>query len=622
MKSLLIHNDNFNYKLLNSFDWPDYLHFNIPNQSYLTPNFNLDSFIHSTLKKFFLDKKKYDLIVLPFSLDYENYMGFIGVSVAQHIRFTSEFNHWNTPILFLGEETPDQIAKISRADFLFTKGVFYSKIQTRDEIDFWLNKIEISQFEISDIEYDEIINKIILKPPNDVDSKHRIDNEFALLLWGQQLGISLPKLKTEIESGIYFKWWALKNRIEISILKDVNIEAIKEKNEKPFRVLLIDDDAEKGWFQFYEVLLPNAKVDYLNGNFKDPDNFHNGNDLMTSALRKIKLFDPHVVLIDLRLTDSDSTNIENLTGIEIIKQFRECKDGQFNQGIQFVSTSASNKIWHYQKLYNYGVKNFILKQVDTEIKIEESNKKFAEDIESNIIKADYLKSIYKSINSIKEKLKNSIKESEIDALTDKLDMSFELAQLGYDDSGKNKFVYHLLFMVLEGFTKSNVIFKVENSNHYVVSKNKSMIVRSVYKEANGDFKISQLDFNNVVPGAIKKFKVSTNTQKRNPHHLDIFYIVNSIIHLRLGFQPGDTIFKNWKTFNTKRNKRTSHGYIDKVQDIDVSEIQEFIVFLLKIFDNSNQNLKNQQFYEHDFQAEIAYKNVIAGNTIGDFLKKK
>ena len=54
----------------------------------------------------------------------------------------------------------------------------------------------------------------------------------------------------------------------------------------------------------------------------------------------------------------------------------------------------------------------------------------------------------------------------------------------------------------------------------------------------------------------------------------------------------------------------------------MKKLSGFIIFFLKIFDSSNQNLKNQQFFEYNFQVEIPYKNVIAGNTIVDFFKNK
>ena len=126
MKALLFYNDNiapqlaidFNSKLGVAY------RFQIGKQELLSPSYTIDEKIDSILINE-LEKCKYDCIFIPYSLSEENYLEFIGLRIAHHIRLTPEFNNIQTPIVFFGNESAFDINRLSEMGrILFSRGVF------------------------------------------------------------------------------------------------------------------------------------------------------------------------------------------------------------------------------------------------------------------------------------------------------------------------------------------------------------------------------------------------------------------------------------------------------------------------------------------------------------------
>jgi CheY-like chemotaxis protein len=610
MKILLIHNDNLNENLVNNFDEEDILIFCIANQTLLNPNFSFDKEAHEQLNDHFEESGSYDLIVLPFNLSSDNYLEFSGIQLANHIRLTKIWNHHKTPILFLGEETPAQIARLIRADILFTKGIFCTPNQTYDEISRWARKLEESNFGLSENDYGEIINKLILEPPNDYDSHHSIDNEFSLYLWSQTIELELPSLKKEVESGLYFKWWSLKNQIELlqpeaKLLESSN--SLKDWSGK--KVLLIDDQHEKGWYLFFKNLLPTVEVDFLLGDFQKPEQFSVGNNLVDAAIDKIRLYEPHVVLLDLRLTDTDNeSDKKELSGVKILQKFRE--SDSLNQGIQFVSLSASNKIWNYEELLKKKVSSFIVKTTDIESSLQSLIYDNRELIYKKIEEAEYLRSIYNRLKKLEELLMQSISMEEFEIQQIQLKLVFELITNGLIDSVYNNFAYHVLYQVLEGFIKSDKIFQHDGNESYVFCNGSKVLVRKVNDSSAEKREVKEFFLDK---GRVKLHR----TTVKNFNYVDTYTTVISILHIRLGLSECDNKFSKWVKYNKKRNVKTGHGSNKKISEIQLLEINNFIDFLSFVFDEKNQNIENTKRYINSFNFDSESSNRTSGNKLAD-----
>ena len=144
MKILVLHNNNVPFFLRSNEDYQlkedlsihaVILKYesNISNQTY-------DSFICDKLS--FLKDERYDLIVIPFTFNRDNYMEYSGLRVATHIRLTKEWHHLTAPILFLGPDIIDDIVKLSDfASIMSSYRTFMSDKHEEEDIESIICKI-------------------------------------------------------------------------------------------------------------------------------------------------------------------------------------------------------------------------------------------------------------------------------------------------------------------------------------------------------------------------------------------------------------------------------------------------------------------------------------------------
>src|SRR5690554_3276080 len=143
MNSLLVYNINVPLSLKYSFEEQlgDAVSFEISASDMLSPSFTVDRKISEFLLGEELEQRQYDAIFIPYSLSDENYIEFLGLRMAHHIRLTKEFNNIQTPIIFFGQDDAFEINKLSNfGQILFTRNVYQTK------------KISISNF-TTQIEY-------------------------------------------------------------------------------------------------------------------------------------------------------------------------------------------------------------------------------------------------------------------------------------------------------------------------------------------------------------------------------------------------------------------------------------------------------------------------------------
>jgi CheY-like chemotaxis protein len=382
MNSLLIYNKNVATNLFFDFEEKELgstYAFQIGKQELLNPNFSIDKKIDDALKSE-IDNCKYDCIFIPYSLSEENYIEFLGLRFACHIRLTQEFNNIQTPIIFFGYESESDLNKLSELGaFLFTKGVYTTK------------KVSIQNFkkqiEFVSETYEKIDNNIFLKDftkrvsistSGNYSTHHSITNLWSIYRWAKALGLGneyLKEIEKKIDNDLYFKY--LKAQFPVKVATDAKNQIIF----KPGRILHIDDEINKGWDIIFKKICsnPNIKYNSIGVDFK---NMNDSNQIIESVLNKVNEFGPDVILLDYRLHDDDfeTSDPECVTGYKILQKIKKA-----NKGIQVIILSATNKIWNLLRLQETGANNFILKE-SPQLSIDENYSKNA------------ISEIYKSIN--------------------------------------------------------------------------------------------------------------------------------------------------------------------------------------------------------------------------------
>ncbi|MDZ4668368.1 MAG: hypothetical protein SGJ00_10845 [bacterium] len=378
MKALLIDSNQKSYSYLTDLDNVFTIQFP-PFSEWLSQDAIITTFIKDQIDS----TEEIDLFIIPFSVT-ENYLEFSGLRLAHHIRLSSRY--FKKPILFIGNLEPFSVYKLSPlSDILSTKSVYWTTPSKTDIEAFLMN---FDFIELDNI--DQYLSRVNISPPSNYESHHSIVNELALLQWSEflQCDHEIPEVKENIQNSLYLKY--IKALDQGSENRENKIYKIQGNS----KILLIDDEAEKGWYQFYKSFLqssPNIEFDFLSIDFKSLTQ----EEIISEANAKIEAFDPDVVLLDLRLCDKDfvtlpTTKPEELTGVQILKNIKRC-----NKGIQVIITTASNKAWNYQVTLKEGANGFVIKGEDSDA--AQAIVKLLTTIQLGTEKARFLKPIYKVI---------------------------------------------------------------------------------------------------------------------------------------------------------------------------------------------------------------------------------
>lgn len=346
-------------------------------------SWDYDKFVSEKLKRELPQYNECDCIVLPYALDSGRYADYLGLVVAMHIRLTPEWGFCEIPIVFVGPDPVEQVAKISKyGSLLFTPMVFTTSSKNISELEFFLEELSRNTdgYKMS---YQDFLDRIKVVPPAMFDSRHSIANEWCRYRWMGAIGKSYD---TIIKDQLYFKYCEMVGEFHQS--KTVDNKPLHDKvNNGEGVIMLVDDEAEK-WTSFFTGILESPEDGHfvvIGDNYKN----YNRRDCISNAIEAIKTINPDVVLLDLRLCEEDSHEMDrkNLTGNAIVEKIKN-----INKGIQVVAFSASNKDDSYR---GFSYDDVIVKESPENL-IEEDgiNKKIHELITSlseGLIKAKFLK---------------------------------------------------------------------------------------------------------------------------------------------------------------------------------------------------------------------------------------
>jgi CheY-like chemotaxis protein len=555
----------------------------------------IDTIINKSIKSF----------TLPISLS-DNFLEFSGLILAHHIRLSRELEFCEVPIIFYGTLKLEQLLRLTPlARILLTDNVQYVNIvkYSFDDIQKSIEKYVPKQFDLN-----QFLNQIQINPPSNFDSHHSIDNEFALIQWSRYINCfnKIPQqLKKEFESQLYFKYLRVKKPLpEIKDDDQFTITTIENT-----RILLIDDEAKKGWGNFYESFFKNSNIKFEDSEieFKNDEKV----DLISRVESKVKVFNPDVVLLDLRLHDSDfeeEVEPKNLTGIQILEKIKV-----INSGIQVIITTASNKAWNFNIANQKGAFDFIIK--DGNENPEKAIKKLKSNIEISAKRAKYLKNIDQKITNLKNyiKINNHFDDKDDENKTQQeqnedklrkrifanLDIGYELLDLGYEILDKEKYFaysYLQLFIIIEDYANLNSLEKVTpilyQENEQIFLNHRNLAICIIQKRDSKWY--TKLLFES---GKIKLQNTASNYTRK----LDTNFLVSSILIYKYGNQNSSV--KNWTNVYTIRNKVAHEGHTPNENEINL--LIEFMLYFFDISNEGDSNIDNGLIpitYEESLQA--------------------
>lgn len=384
------------------------------------------------------------ILLIPTILDPFNAYSYDGVEYAlkYYCHFVS-IKKGDFQIILLGTEEESSFWKhCEYSSFLKCPHVSYLKNNVYP-LKEYLAHIEAIVFDMDWTCCIDRLKQVNVKKPASYKTHHSITNEWSIYRWSKYLSIENIAIQKDIEEFLYFNY--LKAIYPESKIDNPKSFLIAEKG----KVLLIDDEVGKGWHTFFKSFLSfshNVTFDSIGSNYKNLSK----EDIIAQTEAKIKEFDPDVVLLDLRLHDTDfeDKSPSELTGAKVFEKIKN-----YNKGIQIVIFSASNKVWNYLPFASDGV---ILKESpENSVKrnySKEAMTNLKDSLANALQKGHFLNPLYKDIVRIQQNLpKNDFGNS----VCKQFDLAFYLISKA-ERKEQYAFAYVSLYMIIELINKEKL----------------------------------------------------------------------------------------------------------------------------------------------------------------------
>jgi len=318
--------------------------------------FNEDTLIDEVLTIIINDnllEEEYTNIILPacFGAILSN---FIGLRLATQIRCTPGVNQTSNIFLYSFTGIQDYFNN-ECFNILKTTGV--SLIDY--DIQTILNCFNKHKRILTPNNLKQQVSNLKLDVPLNYADSHSVANEWAIYRWANALNTTddqILKIETKLENDLYFKY--LKTINPFNELEEIYLKELKLNFTGDPRVLYIDDEAEKGWWEiFCKILDDENEISF--SHLDDEFNQKNQDEIIDISIKKVVEEKIDIVILDLRLHKKDFYNkpIDEITGFKILQTIKN-----YNEGIQVIIFSATNKISNLQALQNAGADGFIVKE--------------------------------------------------------------------------------------------------------------------------------------------------------------------------------------------------------------------------------------------------------------------
>ena len=475
-----------------------------------------DQDLDGLVNDWFLETR-YDRIYIPlcFGSSLSDYMG---LRLAMHIRLTSTPNQ-KTPIFLYGVATYEEMKQNYCFDILKTSSV--RLIGCDNESFFASIRSEMPECDLA-----KEIKFIHLDLPSNIGS-HSLANQWGASVLGRAANVEydIPAEVQEAMKSLYFKnalfQTSLTEGDEVTLSKKA--ESIESKGR---RILLIDDEADRGWAQIIHSLFENAYVDIVKN--KIP----NFEALPDQYIKRIQEDFYDLYLLDLRLLgerEESIVNTDKFSGMDVLDAIKE-----INPGNQVIIMTASNKAWNMKKLMKKQANGYYIKEApELSLPFEfsiENYSSFKIDVEAafqNVYKRDLWAMRFELISYIAD---SSIDDELKDELQSQLDV-YEQFLLNATNKNNLSLVFLTLFQVfdtIKRYYSKEMLFTSmsipDNIRDIVNEKGSSRMSDSEFKEL--------INVNKARNNFIHKLNKKCGVDHKSVNGLKtLFKVVSDVIHL-------------------------------------------------------------------------------------------
>lgn len=318
------------------------------------PGFNNSNEVelHEFVLRLFQQYSDIEKLIIDITADAE-----IAFKTAFHIRLSiNELKEkCLIPIIFASTNSIKQQIKSSGnwGHILCTSGVTIENHRL-------ISTIIENEKSLNPVDYKSKFLDLIQILPDDTIGKHSIANEWGAFIMDKNAQLNI--LQNSTFTKLYFKYInafqiyssLLPNQLNVLGNISVNPKTIAANGKK---ILLIDDEADKGWEQVLRKIFKTTNDDdfcVINEQVKNYDAF---SEKSKSLIEKGN-FD--LFLLDLRLNgvqEDESKNVTKFSGADVLSKLKS-----LNKGSQVLMFTASNKIWNIEPLKELGADSYYIKE--------------------------------------------------------------------------------------------------------------------------------------------------------------------------------------------------------------------------------------------------------------------
>jgi DNA-binding NarL/FixJ family response regulator len=426
------------------------------------------------------------------------------------------------------------------------------------------NQLLPSELTISELPKEVL--KLHLSPPKNYEDSHSVKNEWAIYQWAHAIDTTddddVQRIIRNVEHNIYFKY--LKTTSLSSSLKVISDQELKVQSGKDSKVLLIDDETNKGWHELFCALL----ADRNNIDLHDFGESFKGLDTEEVVLQSIeKILDENfdLVILDFRLHSDDFSdgNPDDITSIRILKEVKKR-----NPGVQVVVFSATSKAWNLQAIQNAGADGFVFK--DGSGDVSRSIKNMINLVSDSLARAKYLKKVdakLKKAQDLSGKLKLSRAFDR--SLASNVDIVFQLLLKSFEEDKYLNYAYLQLFLIVEDFLKEPSILMQRIGKLYVIYNGGEHEVLGGKKNKRRKSKMAWSDTKRLYE------KIDSTYERR----VDTSFNVSALLLFRYGCN--DSGERNWPSIRDNRNQKAAHPVKGNIQPKELIDLIDFMNFLFE-----------------------------------------
>ena len=261
-----------------------------------------------------------------------------------------------SPILFVSRTTQDNLTGFKYTPIILTGSIVFDRPENV------FDALEVMQ-PLTPEEYRTKFLDIIKILPNAKEGIHSLANQWGAdvlsrITIGNETNNELIK---KARLSLYFRYvraLSLKTKDIEAILNDAETqeETICSKliDATGKNILLIDDEADKGWDDVLRKMLPNSEFKTIK---EEVPNYENLSD---DAKKTIESGKYDLIFLDLRMNgvaEEETLRPNDFSGMKILNYIKK-----LNKGNQVIMFTASNKAWNMKALVDAGADGYYIKE--------------------------------------------------------------------------------------------------------------------------------------------------------------------------------------------------------------------------------------------------------------------